>query len=97
MAHRAPDRAAGPTGRTNARAVDERASSIVAVGAPVIMIRFVSGEVQVKPRVFSGGGTRRDDVRGCGAPPNILDFGSSQAPGGYFADRERTRGEGEGR
>lgn len=58
LAHRAPDRAAGPTGRTNARAVDERASSIVAVGAPVIMIRFVSGEVQVKPRVLLRWGAR---------------------------------------
>lgn len=38
---RAPDRAAGPSGRTNARAVEERASSIVAVGAPVIMMPAV--------------------------------------------------------
>lgn len=38
LVHREPDKAAGPIGRTNARAVDERASSIVAVGAPVIMV-----------------------------------------------------------
>lgn len=47
--HRAPDRAAGPIGRTNARAVEERASSIVAVGAPVIMVLYVSDEQQVLP------------------------------------------------
>ena len=36
--HRAPERAAGPTGRTKARAVEESISRTVAVGAPMIMV-----------------------------------------------------------
>lgn len=36
--HRAPARAAGPTGRTKARAVEESISRTVAVGAPMIMV-----------------------------------------------------------
>lgn len=36
--HRTPERAAGPTGRTKARAAGESIRSIVAVGAPVIIV-----------------------------------------------------------